>query len=93
MVPRSSSAYSDTAASRPAIPHRAAAVLRRAGAVAPGDDRVGRARLRCRPVFLYPDLMPPGDVQVVFVGEPGAPGSRSAAKVTSDDEADSSQEP
>ena len=51
---------------------RAAAVLRRAGAVAGDAGRVRLARRRIQAVLLDPDLVPPGNVQVMLVGEPSA---------------------
>src|SRR3954464_8084851 len=50
---------------------RTATVLRRAGLMARDAGRIGLTRGRREPV-LEPDLVAPGDVQVVLVGEPGA---------------------
>ncbi len=53
------------------IASRAAAVLRWAGAVAASATRISLARFS-RQVILNPDLVPPGDVQVVLIDKPGA---------------------
>src|SRR4051794_17726458 len=50
---------------------RTATVLRRAGFMAGDAGRIGVTGDRLEPL-LEPDLMAPGDVQVVLVGEPGA---------------------
>jgi hypothetical protein len=49
---------------------RTAAILGRAGAVAPCADGIGLPSLRREPV-LDANLMAPGDVQIVLVDEPG----------------------
>src|SRR3954452_14867765 len=50
---------------------RTATVLRRAGGMAGHAGRIGLTGDRLKP-GLEPDLVAPGDVQVVLVGEPGA---------------------
>ena len=50
---------------------RTATVLRRAGRMAGDAGRIGLTGDRLEPV-LEPDLVAPGDIQVVLVDEPGA---------------------
>src|SRR3954471_21318783 len=63
--------HGDHVAQASKIGFRAAAILGRASAVAANADRIGLAVLRLHSV-LNADLMPPGNVQVVLVDEPGS---------------------